>query len=118
MKKADAKSIVSIFIGGFLLMGIIEFIFKRNHSFILSNHYFEFSLGFIAMNCLPIGKGWEKIRYFVFVFLSFYLPIKIGDLLNVKGLTITPNTYLIVLGIFLLIIGTFLYRRVVQRVKS
>ena len=50
MKKADAKSIISIFVGVFLLMGVIEFIFKRNHSFILSNHYFEFLLGFIAVS--------------------------------------------------------------------
>ncbi len=42
MKKADAKSIISIFVGVFLLMGAIECIFKKNHSFILSNHYFEF----------------------------------------------------------------------------
>ncbi|TBX33225.1 hypothetical protein EUZ95_05295 [Enterococcus durans] len=117
MKKADAKSIISIFVGVFLLMGVIEFIFKRNHSFILSNHYFEFLLGFIVMKAFPIGRGWAKVRYFTLVFLSFYLPIKIGDLLSVEGLNITLGTYLIVLGIFLLIVGPFFYRRIAHRAK-
>ena len=71
MKKADAKSIISIFVGVFLLMGVIEFIFKRNHSFILSNHYFVFLLGFIVMNAFPIGRGWAKSEIFYFSFSKF-----------------------------------------------
>lgn len=115
MKRSNSKSIIAIFVGLFLLIGVIEFVFKRNHSFILYTSYFEYWLGFTAMNALPIGKGWEKLRYVILVFLSFYLPLKIGSFLNITGLTITLNVYLVVLGIVLLVFGGLFFQRRMHR---
>lgn len=60
-------------------------------------------------------KGREKLRYVILVFLSFYLPLKIGSFLNITGLTITLNVYLVVLGIVLLVFGGLFFQRRMHR---
>ncbi|EPI00441.1 hypothetical protein D920_00804 [Enterococcus faecalis 13-SD-W-01] len=99
MKKLDVRYIIGAFMVMFILRGIIYFVLEGRHSFTLSSIFYEYPLGLIVMNELPIGKGWKKFRYWIVTFMSFYLPLKVVDFFGTEKITLTIGSYLIVLAI-------------------
>lgn len=104
MKKLDSRYIIGALLIIFILRGIVTFLINGNQVLTLSSIYYEFPLGLVVLEEVPIGKGWKKFRYFLFVFLSFYIPVKIADFLGVDKLTLTIMPYFIILGILFILL--------------
>ncbi|MDA3964364.1 MULTISPECIES: hypothetical protein [Enterococcus] len=104
MKKLDSRYIMGIFLVLFISIGIIEFIWKENHSFTLNEIYFRVLIvGSIMIELLPINKDWGTLKSLFFIFLSDYLLKKLFDFLGLEEITFKLIPYIVVLGILLIV---------------
>lgn len=104
MKKLDSRYIIGIFLVLFISIGIIEFIWKKHHSFTLDEIYFRvLIIGSFILELLPIKKNWGTLKSLFFIFLSDYLLKKLFDFLGLEEIAFTLIPYLIILGILLIV---------------
>ncbi|MGG5337958.1 hypothetical protein IGJ48_000626 [Enterococcus pernyi] len=116
MKKLDSRYIVGVFLLLFVLRGILEFIWKGNHSFTLDEIYFRVPIVVgVVIGLIPIHKGWGTFKSLFFIFLSDYLQKKSFDLLGLEKITFTLVPYLIILGVLLII---FFARLIIKNKKG
>ncbi|WP_075492017.1 hypothetical protein, partial [Enterococcus thailandicus] len=96
MKKLDSRYIMGIFLVLFISIGIIEFIWKENHSFTLNEIYFRVLIvGSIMIELLPINKDWGTLKSLFFIFLSDYLLKKLFDFLGLEEITFKLIPYIV-----------------------
>lgn len=111
MNKTYTKYIyrtIYILITILMLIGLVEFIVKGNKYVTIANTYFGFMFGLAFLNIQPVPKGRKKFVYYIILFLCFYLPEKIGNLLGISGVTLTSIHYFMLL-VILFIAATLLY---------
>ncbi|MGX7173004.1 hypothetical protein [Enterococcus ratti] len=120
MKKLDSRYIIGVlWIALFILIGIIEFIWKGSRSFTFDEIYFRVPIIVSVMiEMIPSDKNCGMFRVLFLLFLSDYLLQKFFDFLEIEVITLTLMPYLIILGILLIIFSARLIVKSKQDIST